>query len=103
SRLTPGCWSCNTAGMTTILTSRHTRCIDLLRVIARKTREGYTPTKAEVVGNVPSQTRAHQYRMIDTLLRAGLAENVATNGNAYALRVTDAGLAELAAHGVELA
>ena len=44
---------------------------------------------------MPSRSRANRYVLIDKILEAGLLEN-ASEGSAYALRVTDKGAEVLA-------
>lgn len=77
-----------------ILSSRETKAYEFLAAIAATNDAGSKPSKADLVGNVPTQTRAGQYRIIDGLARRGLVRN---DGHAsrYQLVVTDLGRGEL--------
>ena len=76
----------------------------ILESVKYDNEHGVLPTKIDTVAagtaypsgyRMPSRSRANRYVLIDKILEAGLLEN-ASEGSAYALRLTDAGAATLA-------
>ena len=76
----------------------------ILESVKYDNEHGVLPTKIDTVAagtaypsgyRMPSRSRANRYTLIDKILDAGLLEN-ASEGSAYALRLTDAGAATLA-------
>ena len=82
--------------------------VSMLESVKYDNDHGISPTKIDTVAagtaypsgyRMPGRSRANRYTLLDKMLGAGLLEN-ASEGSAYALRVTDKGaevLAEMAA------
>jgi hypothetical protein len=83
---------------TVTISARETRLRALLESIAAANDHDEQPTKAVLVGNAPSQTRANQYRQIDELISRHLATS-GLDGKGYHLEITPAGR-EVLAHGI---
>jgi hypothetical protein len=79
------------------ISARETRLRALLEEIACANDRGEQPTKAAIVGSVPSRTRANQYRSVDELIRRHLVDP-GLNSGGYHLEITTAGR-EVLEHG----
>jgi hypothetical protein len=86
---------------TVTITGREYRLGQLLAAIAAANANGQRPSKADVVGRVPSSTRADHYRAIDELIARHLVD-AGQAGGRYQLDVTDAGRQVLATGSAEV-